>query len=95
MLKVKNSSKSNSKPKINMMTRGLSRKEIIIPMAKMNAELIINLAHIHISNVNKCLKNSKSDIIVDFIHVTNNGIIITINKPANCCARNQNKSGCT
>ena len=83
ILEVKNSGKGNRKPKINMITRELSRKEVIIPMAKMNAELIINLAHIHISNINKCLKNSKSDIIVDFIHVTNNGIIITINKPAN------------
>jgi len=66
-----------------MTTRGLSRKEVIISMAKMNTELIINSAHIHISNVNKYLKNSKSDIIIDFIHVTNNRIIITINKPAN------------
>ena len=49
----------------------------------MNTELIINSAHIHISNVNKYLKNSKSDIIADFIHVTNNRIIIIINKPAN------------
>ena len=66
-----------------MTTRGLLRKEVIIPMVKMNAELIINLAHIHISNINKYLKNSKSDIIADFIHVTNNRIIITMNKPAN------------
>ena len=52
-------------------------------MVKTNTKLIINLAHIHISNVNKCLKNSKSDIITDFIHVTNNRIIITMNKLAN------------
>ena len=54
-------------------------------MAKTNAELIINSAHIHISNVNKCLKNSKSDIVTDFIHVTNNRIIIIMNKLANVC----------
>ena len=83
MLKVKNSGKGNRKPKINMITRGLLRKEVIISMAKTNAELIINLAYIHISNVNKCLKFSKSNIITDFICVTNNGIIITMNKPAN------------
>ena len=65
------------------MTRGLLRKEVIIPMAKSNAELIVNSAHTHISNVNKCLKNSKSDIVADFIWITNNKIIITINKPAN------------
>ena len=65
------------------MTRKLSRKEVIIPMAKLNAELIVNSAHTHIFNVNKCLKNSKSDIVVNFIWITNNRIIITINKPAN------------
>ena len=52
-------------------------------MAKHIAELIINSAHTHITNVNKCLKNSKSDIVIDFICITNNGIIITTNKPAN------------
>ena len=44
---------------------------------------MINSAHTHIINVNKCLKNSKSDIVADFIYITNNGIIITTNKPAN------------
>ena len=83
MLKVKNSGEGNRKPKINIMTRGLLRKEVIISMAKTNAELIINLAHIYISHVNKYLKFSKSDIVTDFICVTNNGIIITMNKPAN------------
>jgi len=67
ILKAKNSRVGNKKPKINMTTRGLLRKEVIISMAKSNAELIINSAHTHISNVNKCLKNSKSDIVVDFI----------------------------
>ena len=50
-------------------------------MTKTNAELTINSAHIHISNVNKCLKNSKSDIFTDFIQFNINEIIITTNKP--------------
>ncbi len=83
ILKAKNSSKGNKKPRINMMTRELSRKEVIISMTKPNTELIVNLAHIHTSNINKCLKNSKSDIIADFICITNNGIVITTNKPVN------------
>ena len=82
VLKMKNSREGNKKPKINMTTKELSRKEVIILMAKHIAELIVNSAHIHIANVNKCLKNSKSDIIADFIQSTNNGIIITTNKPA-------------
>ena len=65
-----------------MTTKGPLRKQII-PIAKLNAELIINLASSNITNINKCLKNTKSDIIADFIHLTNNGVIITTNKPAN------------
>ena len=83
ILKAKNSREDSKKPRINMMTREPSRKEVIIPMAKHNAELIINSAHTYISNINKCLKISKSDIVVDFIHIINNGIVITTNKPAN------------
>ena len=67
MLKAKNSSGGSKKPKINMTTKGQSRREVIIPMTKTNAKLIINSAHIHISNINKCLKNSKSDTFMDFI----------------------------
>jgi len=67
MLKAKNSRVCNKKSKINITTKRPLRKEVIIPMAKSNAELIINSAHIHISNVNKYLKNSKSDIVIDFI----------------------------
>ena len=67
MLKAKNSSGGSKKPKINMMTKGQSRREVIISMTKTNAKLIVNSAHIHTSNVNKCLKNSKSDTFADFI----------------------------
>ena len=67
MLKAKNSGGGTKKSKINMTTRGQSRRDVIIPITKANAELIINSAHIHVSNVNKCLKNSKSDTFADFI----------------------------
>ena len=83
VLKIKNNGEDNKKPKINMTTRGLLRKEVIILMAKYTTELIVNSAHIHIANINKCLKNSRSDIVADFIRNTNNRIIITTNKLAN------------
>ena len=83
MLKAKNNNGGTKKPKINMTTRGQSRREVIIPMAKSNAELIVNSAQIHISNINKCLKNSKSIIVADFIHYNASGIIITMNTSAN------------
>ena len=80
-MKAKNSYERMKKPKINMTTKELSRKQVIIPIAKSNTDLTTNSANIHIANINKCLKNIKSDIITDFIHLTNNGII-TINKLA-------------
>ena len=83
ILKVKNSSEGTKKPKLNITTRGPSRKEVIILITKSNAELIVKSAHTHITNINKCLKNSKSDIIADFICISNNRIIITMNCLAN------------
>jgi len=52
-------------------------------MAKSNTKLIVNSVNLHIANINKCLKDTKSDIIADFICITNKGVIITINKLAN------------
>ena len=46
MLKAKNSGGGTKKFKINMTTRGQSRREVIIPITKANTELIINSAHI-------------------------------------------------
>ena len=83
ILKAKNNNGGMKKPKINMTTRGQFRREVIILMAKSNAELIVNSAQIHISNINKCLKNSKSNIVADFIHYNASGIIIIMNTPAN------------
>jgi len=83
IIKVTNGNEGQKKPRFNMTTKGPSRKQIIIPMAKLNAELIINSASSNIVNINKCLKNSKSDIVADFIHLTNDVVIITTNKPAN------------
>jgi len=83
IIKVMNSNERQKKPIINITTKGPLRKQIIISMAKSKTELIINSASSNITNINKCLKNTKSDIIADFIHLTNDGVIITTNKPAN------------
>jgi len=83
IIKTKNNSEKQKKPRINITIRGPSRKQVIISMAKSNAELIVNSANLHIANINKYLKNMKSDIIADFICITNEEVIITMNKPAN------------
>jgi len=66
-----------------MMTKGPSKKQIIIPIAKLNVELIINSANQQIANINKSLKEFKLDITADFIHIINDGVIIITDKLAN------------
>ena len=83
IIKTKNSSQGQKKPRINITTKGPSRKQVIIPMVKSNAKLIVNSANLHIANINKYLKNMKLDIITDFICIINEEVIIIINKPAN------------
>lgn len=65
------------KSRINMTTKEPSRRQIIIPMSKLK---LITLFNSHITNLNKVLKNTKSDIIVDFVQSDLHGLIITINK---------------
>ena len=67
MMKAMNGSEKKKKPGINMTTRGLSRKQVIVPMVKSNTELIVQSAHQHITNINNCLRNIKSDVIMDFL----------------------------
>ena len=72
---------STKKPKINIIIKGPSRKQIIIPMTDLNAEFIINSANQKIININRCLKEIKSDISANFTQRVNNGITIITNKP--------------
>jgi len=56
-----------TKPKINITTKDLLRKQIIISMSENNSEVISNFTNFHISNINRYLKKTKSNIITDFI----------------------------
>jgi len=49
---------------------------------KSNAELIVQSVHQHIASINNCLRNIKSDVIADFLQVSNNGVNITMSKLA-------------
>ena len=55
------------KPRLNITTKNPLRKQIIIPIESNNAEKIIAKANTHVSNINKLLKEVKSEILVDFI----------------------------
>ena len=57
------------------------RKQIIILMIDSNTKFIINSANQQIININRCLKEIKSDISANFIWRINDRIIIITNKP--------------
>lgn len=79
--RILNNNKKN-KPKINIITKDFSRKQIIIPMSLQNTKRIMVKSNKHIVNINRALKDIKSDVVADFIYVDNNGMIITTNKVA-------------
>ena len=68
------------KPKINIMTKGPSRKQIIISISLQISRRIMVKLNKHITNINRTLKDIKSDVVADFIHVDNRDMVITTNK---------------
>ena len=63
-----------------MTTKNLSCKQIIISICSNNAKRVIAQFNVYISNINRSLKDIKSEIIINFIRSDNKGIIITTNK---------------
>jgi len=68
------------KPKLNMTNKSSSRKQVIIPIISTNSERFMAISNKHIANINRTLKNIKSDIVTDFIQKYNRGLVITTNK---------------
>jgi len=76
--------KGNPKPKlhIQMTMKGLSRKQIIVPMSSDNLAAFLKNSSAHISNLNRLLGNAKTKIMVDFIRSDPIGLVIATNKVA-------------
>ena len=72
------------KPKshINMITKGLLCKQIIVPMSNDNLNKFMPFLSKYIVNINRALKNIKSDTIANFIYTNHCSLIITSNKIA-------------
>jgi len=68
------------RPRINITTKGPSCKQIIIPMGNDNAKKIINTSSEHITNLNQTLRDTKSDLTIDFIYIDHQGLIIISNR---------------
>ena len=71
---------SKPKPKIIMTTKGPSRKQVIVPMSNDNKISFMKDSSTHVTNLNRNLKNIKSEIIVDFICQETSGVTIVTNK---------------
>jgi len=70
------------KPKTKMTTKESSRKQVIILISEDNVKIIRSNANFYINSVDKLLKETNSNIIVDFIHIEKLSIIITTNQIA-------------
>jgi len=55
------------KPQIQMMTKGPSRKQVIILMSKENNSNFMKNSALHMVNINRQLQNAKSEVLVDYI----------------------------
>ena len=53
--------------KLNITTKDSSRKQVIVPISNDNKTKFIALLSKHITNINRLLKNIKSEVIADFI----------------------------
>ena len=74
--------KGNLKPKlwIQMTTKGLSRKQVIVPISKDdNGNFMKNLA-LHVANINRQLQNAKSEVLVNYIRSDPMGITVITSK---------------
>ena len=78
---INNIIKGPSKPKqcIQMTTKGLLRKQVIIPMVKDNIDKFMKNFSIHVANLNRNLKNAKSEVSVDYICSDTLSIMVVTN----------------
>jgi len=65
-----------------MTTKGLSRKQVIVPMSNNNNNSFIKNSAFYVANINRLLRNAKSEVAVDFIRFDPIGLVIITNKVA-------------
>jgi len=71
-----------NKPKshLNMTTKGPSCKQVIVPMDSNNIVKFMSSSSNYIININRLLKNIKSECKADYIRTEKSGIIIVTDK---------------
>jgi len=80
--RVNNIVKENPKPKlrIQMTMKGSSRKQIIVPMSRDNSVTFLKNLSAHVSNLNRLFRNTKTEVMVDFIRLDPIRLVIATNK---------------
>ena len=63
-----------------MITKCPLRKQIIVPISNNNKTKFIVSSSKYITNFNRALKNTKSEVMVDFTYIDQNSIVIVTNK---------------
>jgi len=63
-----------------MMTKGPSRKQVLVSITIVNSNKIMVLSNKHVTHINRMFKDIKSDIIADFIRADYRGFMIITNK---------------
>ena len=66
--------------KFNITMKDPSRKQVLMSMSLVNSKKFMVLFCKHVTNINRALKNIKSDIMVDYIRADHRGFVITTNK---------------
>jgi len=79
---VNNIIRNNPKPKphIQMTTKGPSRKQVIILMSDDNNSAFMKNSSLHVININRHLKNTKSEVLINYIQSDPLDITIITNK---------------
>ena len=75
---------SSSKPKlhIQMTTKSLSRKQVIILMSSDNISKFMKNSSLYVASINWSLRNTKSEVLVDFIQSDVSSVTVITNKVA-------------
>ena len=69
-----------TKPHIQITTKGPLRKHVIIPIGSDNNASFMKNFSTYVTNINRALRNTKSEILVDFICSDLLGIMVVTNK---------------
>jgi len=63
-----------------MTTKGPSRKQVIIPMSSDNINVFMKNLSLYVTNINRQLRSTKSEVLVDYIQSDPIGITVITNR---------------